>query len=695
MSDEPNDQITKEPETPIVKQKDPKRVAAGKKLAEYHRTAKKALENSETPSAEPPNDWAPSFTTVLTLVGISLTALDLYLRWKKEIPVKTTVYEVKTAIEPPKTVVRRVDEYGQTAISLKRQRAKRYYLNKDGSWSEKLPDAILNNLGRSAAADVEYDNAKEKLDGLFPENNISREKGFDLRETEGRIEVTHGTLKKWRTLFTKKGEFYKDTPAIIKNNLGRSAKEILEANDSKGAAIASKVESLSDKKVSESIKIVTIEAEAALRERIKALEGYLLEAGNENATLLDEAKEKDSKLNQLKLEVLERTTALEGDLRKTEQDNSKLLSEAKEVTIKLKKLSLEASSTTAARDALSSEKVELTRQLSESQHLIQDMESRIDDDAFVISHNEGLLKDIYHDLETMVDGDTVRKIISNFEAQIKELSNKEEVRALTRIIETYKKNMNTLEEAAHSDRGAFINERENFKDEIKMEIARRIESEKALHKQLSGGAQARKELINKLENERARSDDIEQQIADLNRELVERRGDLIMQEQGIRDLVGTLRETESALDEALNSDDKLKIRELEEEKTRLRFHAYRGGINFDWGGVAYDVFKKEIGGPVHHYDGLVEHALTKALGKRIHNGPLGNDDAPVHTHFPKELEMVKTSYPVVSTPFDKTPPSFDPEEIDIYVKPSQKFTIKPRNIFTGVLKHVTQKEAHK
>ncbi|KAK3737411.1 hypothetical protein QZH41_000676 [Actinostola sp. cb2023] len=121
----------------------------------------------------------------------------------------------------------------------------------------------------------------------------------------------------------------------------------------------------------------------------------------------------------------------------------------------------------------------------------------------------------------------------------------------------------------------------------------------------------------------------------------------------------------------------------------------RGGINFDWGGVAYDVFKKEIGGPVHHYDGLVERALTKALGKRIHNGPLGNDDVPVHTHFPKELEMAKTSYPVVSTPFDKAPPSFDPEEIDIYVKPSQKFTIKPRNIFTGVLKHVTQKEAHK
>ncbi|KAK3732349.1 hypothetical protein QZH41_000534 [Actinostola sp. cb2023] len=133
-----------------------------------------------------------------------------------------------------------------------------------------------------------------------------------------------------------------------------------------------------------------------------------------------------------------------------------------------------------------------------------------------------------------------------------------------------------------------------------------------------------------------------------------------------------------------------------EEKKCKGFHAYRGGINFDWGGVAYDVFIKDIGGPVHHYDDpIVERALTKALGKRIHVERALGSDAPVHANFPKELEMAKTSYPVVSIPFDKTPPSFDPEEIDIYVKPSQKFTIKPRNIFKGVLKHVTQKEAYK
>jgi len=63
--------------------------------------------------------------------------------------------------------------------------------------------------------------------------------------------------------------------------------------------------------------------------------------------------------------------------------------------------------------------------------------------------------------------------------------------------------------------------------------------------------------------------------------------------------------------------------------------------------------------------------------------------------FPKELELSKISYSVISTPFDKKPPNFDPTEIDIYVTPSEKFTIKPRNIFNDVLKHVTKKEAHK
>jgi len=85
MSEEANDQITKEPETPIVKQKDPKKVAAGKKLAEYKRNAKKEAAPSNNEESHD-GSWAPqlSVTTALTVIGIGLTAADLYLRWRKD-----------------------------------------------------------------------------------------------------------------------------------------------------------------------------------------------------------------------------------------------------------------------------------------------------------------------------------------------------------------------------------------------------------------------------------------------------------------------------------------------------------------------------------------------------------------------------------------------------------------------------------
>ncbi|KAK3754569.1 hypothetical protein QZH41_017327 [Actinostola sp. cb2023] len=102
------------------------------------------------------------------------------------------------------------------------------------------------------------------------------------------------------------------------------------------------------------------------------------------------------------------------------------------------------------------------------------------------------------------------------------------------------------------------------------------------------------------------------------------------------------------------------LHDTDDAFTLYRFHAYRGGINFDWGGVAYDVFKKEIGGPVHHYDGLVEHAITKALGKRIHDDPLGkhalgNDGVPVRPNFPKEYMLTNKKYPIPGVGFARTP----------------------------------------
>ena len=98
MSDEV-EQITKDPLTEkkrASKEKDPKKVAAGKKLSEYNKKAKEALAREmkreaetspeETTQAESESQaWIPelSFTTVLSLVGIGFTAVDMFMRYYK------------------------------------------------------------------------------------------------------------------------------------------------------------------------------------------------------------------------------------------------------------------------------------------------------------------------------------------------------------------------------------------------------------------------------------------------------------------------------------------------------------------------------------------------------------------------------------------------------------------------------------
>ena len=72
-----------------IKKKDPKKVAAGKNLAEYNKKAKDALAREMKREADPEEKWLPelSFTTVLTVVGIGLSAADLFFRFyrsKKE-----------------------------------------------------------------------------------------------------------------------------------------------------------------------------------------------------------------------------------------------------------------------------------------------------------------------------------------------------------------------------------------------------------------------------------------------------------------------------------------------------------------------------------------------------------------------------------------------------------------------------------
>ena len=105
MSEEhKDDQITKEPEQPLIKQKDPKKVAAGKLLAQYHKKAKAALEsekNHNTEVVEESNSkWVPeiSLTTALSLAGIVLTGIDLYFRYRKNKPAQNN----ETIPTPPK-----------------------------------------------------------------------------------------------------------------------------------------------------------------------------------------------------------------------------------------------------------------------------------------------------------------------------------------------------------------------------------------------------------------------------------------------------------------------------------------------------------------------------------------------------------------------------------------------------------------
>ena len=87
----PEEQITKPaPKVKPQKEKDPKKVAAGKKLAEKYRQAKAALEREikrEIAEKEKENEnsagWLPemSFQTVLSIVGVAFSAFELYKRF--------------------------------------------------------------------------------------------------------------------------------------------------------------------------------------------------------------------------------------------------------------------------------------------------------------------------------------------------------------------------------------------------------------------------------------------------------------------------------------------------------------------------------------------------------------------------------------------------------------------------------------
>ena len=87
------------------KEKDPKKVAAGKKLAEKNRQAKAALEREikrEIAEKEKENEnsagWLPemSFQTVLTIVGVAFSAFEMYKRFHP----KSSSGSVQSPISP-------------------------------------------------------------------------------------------------------------------------------------------------------------------------------------------------------------------------------------------------------------------------------------------------------------------------------------------------------------------------------------------------------------------------------------------------------------------------------------------------------------------------------------------------------------------------------------------------------------------
>ena len=92
VNENQEEQITKPaPKVKPQKEKDPKKVAAGKKLAEKNRQAKAALEREikrEIAEKEQQDEnsagWLPemSFQTVLSIVGVAFTAFEMYQRFR-------------------------------------------------------------------------------------------------------------------------------------------------------------------------------------------------------------------------------------------------------------------------------------------------------------------------------------------------------------------------------------------------------------------------------------------------------------------------------------------------------------------------------------------------------------------------------------------------------------------------------------
>ena len=126
------EQITKPaPKVKPQKEKDPKKVAAGKKLAEKNRQAKAALEREikrEIAEKEKENEnsagWLPemSFQTVLSLVGVAFTAFELYQRFRPKSSSGSAQSPISPQTEPKHSVAPTSEAPGKNLRNVEERR---------------------------------------------------------------------------------------------------------------------------------------------------------------------------------------------------------------------------------------------------------------------------------------------------------------------------------------------------------------------------------------------------------------------------------------------------------------------------------------------------------------------------------------------------------------------------------------------
>ena len=114
VNENQEEQITKPaPKVKPKKEKDPKKVAAGKKLAEKNRQAKAALEREikrEIAEKEQQDEisagWLPemSFQTVLSIAGVAFSAFEMYKRFRPKVSSGSAQSPISPREEPKQSV---------------------------------------------------------------------------------------------------------------------------------------------------------------------------------------------------------------------------------------------------------------------------------------------------------------------------------------------------------------------------------------------------------------------------------------------------------------------------------------------------------------------------------------------------------------------------------------------------------------